>query len=106
MKIKEWNEFMDTVLYEAEFLGIKYEVKPDDLDFFYEFENEKTALMKFANEEEKQTYMNKFLNGELIAVGVVKYTKCQCCEEWVYSDSVWGYHVSDPEEALKLYLSR
>lgn len=80
---------------------IKYEVFFDNDDFFHSFVG--NSALEFDNEELKKEYMDKFINEELYAFGVVKMEVCKCCCMWSEKDSLWGIHAESAEEALNQF---
>ena len=91
---------MEPVLKSNE-LETRYEVYFDQDDFHHSFEGK--SAIDFESEEAKQEYMNKFINEDLYAFGVVKLQVCECCCMWSEKASLWGIHAQTPEEALKQF---
>lgn len=79
----------------------RFEVYFDEDDFHHSFQGK--GSIDFDSEEAKQEYMNKFINEELYAFGVVKMEVCKCCCMWSEKDSLWGIHAESAEDALKHY---
>ena len=91
---------MDAILksYEGE---ERYEVYFDQDDFHHSFKSE--SSIDFESEEQKQEYMNKFINEDLFAFGVVKMKVCECCCMWSEKEALWGIHAETAEEALNYF---
>lgn len=76
---------------------------------FYDADSEYSLfhgqLLEFESEEDKESYLEPFRNGELACYGVVMQKPCKCCAMWSDIDSIWGIHARSAEEAFEVALS-
>lgn len=94
---------MDTVLTIIDG-DIKFEVVNDDNAYEDCFRKDG---WDFENEEEKEAYRMKWVEGDIFGFGVVEFEKCNCscpnCNGWTEKDSIYGFHAESAESALKEY---
>jgi len=65
----------------------KYVIHEDDSSL----EDIKSSF-DFGDEEANAEYLQKFIDEELFSFAVIKYKECECCQQWIFVDSLSGIH--------------